>query len=259
MSEQNTTLDARWERLLTNLTHADAGAEMRELSHLVRAITSPDAIMTDEASRALLPAYIEAEMSGFDAATLYPDIERSLLLSPTLEAEYFELQEMALAEEMNYLPDVSHLAPLDLSFMTPSLADYVRSLSKTLAQAIDPDLLDELEMMVDLFFDRVEILGKQFRLEALFAPTFGPGDDELSALQLLGLTYASTQSLVSDFSPQQIAAQAKSEQLIHSAQQEATSSAQKVGLSATQAKTVAQAYAKLIASDAETLEALAAG
>ncbi len=266
MSEQNTTLDARWQRLLTNLTHADA--ELRELSHLVRAITSEsDAMMTEDACRTLLPAYVEAEMSGFDAVMLYPDIERHLLLSPALEAEYFDLQDMALAEEMNHLPDVSHLAPLDLSFLPalPSqpprltLSEYVSSLAEKLAKAIDEDLIDELEMVVELFFERVEALGKQFRLEALFVPTFGPGDDEISALQLLGLAYASTESLVSELSPQEIASQAQTDQLMRNAEQQATSSAQKVGLSDAQAQAIAAQYAQLVARDAETLETLAGG
>ncbi len=264
MSEQNTNLDARWQRLLANLGHADADAEMRELSHLVRGITSePDAMMTEDASRALLPAYIEAEMNGFDAITLYPDVERNLSLSPALEAEYFDLQDMALVEEMNRLPDVSHLAAPDLSFLptetaTVSLPDYVYSLAEKLATAIDPDLIDDLEMVVDLFFERVEALGKQFRLEALFVPTFGPGDDEISALQLLGLAYASTESLVSELSPEEIDSQAQTDQLMRNAEQRAVSSAEKVGLSATQAQTIAARYAQLIARDADTLEALAA-
>lgn len=270
MAEQSNP-EARWQRVLERLealtpTESPSQPENPEMTlrqdirHLVRGVMAvPDDTISDEACRQLLPAYVEAELQGLDAAALYPAVKRHLELSPDLEEEYIALLEIGLAEERGELPnDLILPAAASLSFLpplteVPSLAEYVRSLVFDLARLRAPEWLDELEVISESFFRRIKALGNPVRLDARLAPTLGiESGDALSPLEMLATTYFATQALIYEGAT----TPPNNEALHKNAQQEAIQTAQLLGMQAGAARTLAEEYAHLVLRDPALLQLL---
>jgi RNA polymerase sigma factor (sigma-70 family) len=234
----------------------DKGPDTDDLSgaapHLAQAIAGvPDSQLSCAECQAQLPGYIEAEINGFNVVTRYPAVKHHLDLCLECEAEYIELLDLALAEDSVFESAIQPPEP-DLWFLpAPSLGAYVRRLTGRLVQALHPDLLEEMQSFMEPFLERAQALGKG-PLPVL-APVLGEGPE---ALRLLAATYATTHTIVTTFSPEEIKAQAEQNTLGQMLRQQAEHEAQRQGLEPPEARAFAEQYAALASRDAAVFQTL---
>lgn len=270
MTETN-TLNARWQRLVQRLMDketplkgdTDTSLLQRDVEHLVAAITGmPDTVLTDKECQARLPEYITAEVSGLDVAQLYPEVKRHLERTPQLEAEYVALLDAAMEEDEQEGVLPAPTKRPDLSFLPArlpiSLPAYSKWLTREVLQQRAPTWIEDLEVVAQVFFERVAALGKNIHLNAQWAPTLGVGNGEItSPLQILAVTYFATLSLIATLSPAEQRA-VTTESLLPVAEQEAMNAAHQLGLSDQSARDIATTYAPLVARHASHLVTVAA-
>lgn len=253
---------ARRQRLRDRLAGLDPTTVPDELLHLARAVAGVhDPAMSCDECQAWLPTYVDAEIGGLAVGQLYPDVKRHLDLCPVCEAEYLEMLELALAEDAGELPVPERFPVPDLAFLLPlSLSDYVRSLAEELIEATAPELMGDLQAIIDVFFERVAALDRQFALGPGLAPALGFGAGEVpEALKFLAATHAATQALTEALSPQEIEAQARVGRLQETLRHQAEKAAQGVGLGSRQAQVFAEQYADLASRDPQALQEQAGG
>jgi hypothetical protein len=231
-----------------------------EVLQLARALTSTvDSLITHEECQADLPAYIDAETTGRPAARMYPQVKHHLDLCPACESTYIEALQLALSEERGELPLLDQITTADLSFLpTLSLAEYVQQLAEEIIQAIAPELVGELRAIAELFFERVEALGQNFKFGSNTAPALGFGAGELpESLRLLAATYAATQFLMTERSAQELAGESRTGQLTETLQLEAQRACRNLQLNPSQASQFVAKYAELAGRDAQALQQIA--
>jgi hypothetical protein len=261
MTDRKRNEKNRKQSLKDRLAGLDPGRVPDGLLHLARAVVGiHDPTMTCDECRTWLPAYVDAEVGGLAVGWLYPEVKRHLDLCSECEAEYLEILELALAEDAGELPVPQGVPVPDLAFLPPlALPDYVRSLAEELVAATAPDLVADLRAIVDVFFERVAVLGRRFTLGPGFAPAMGFGAGEVpEALKLLAATYAATQALTEALSPQELEAQARAGRLEATLRSQAEKAARDVGLSSQEAWGFADQYARLAGRDPDSLQDLAA-
>lgn len=257
--EHDQALEARRQRLRERLGELDSATVPDELLNLARAVAGvEDPEMTCEDCQAWLPSYVDAEVGGMPAGEEYPAVHRHLNLCADCEAVYLEMLDLALAEEAGELPIPEHFPQPDLGFLpAPALPVVVQAWTEAVVDAVAPRLSDELQVIADVFFERVRALGDQFRLKPSLAPTLGFGGGETTeALQMLAATYATTQAIVTDLSPAEIEEQAQAGQLAETLRRQAEQAAHDLNLDPEQAQTFAEEYAELVSRDPGMLREL---
>jgi hypothetical protein len=207
-----------------------------------------------------LPSYVDAEVGGLAAGQLYPEVKRHLDLCDECEVQYVEMLELALAEDTGELPVPERMPSARLTFLPRlSLQGYVRSLAEELVAATSPNLVDDMRDIVDVFFERVAALGNQFTLGPTLAPALGFGAGKVpEALKLLAMVYAATQVITASLSPQDIKAQARTDQLQATLRGQAENAGLQLGLGSKEARALAMKYAELASRDPEALQELSA-
>lgn len=198
MNEYEQDMEVSWQRLQEPLRRADTTHIPAGVLHLARVVAGvPDPEMTCEACQAWLPSYVDDEIGALPVQTLYPKVKRHLELCDECVVEYLEMRDWALLVDEGRLPQVVESAIPDLSFLPPlSLTEYVRSVAKALVQALAPEESAELPSVADMLFDFIVFEGPGFR----FQPDASLGDNGLDALQIVTVTYNSTQRVLQEWS-----------------------------------------------------------
>lgn len=198
MNEYEPDMERRWQRLQEPLRGADTTHIPAGVLHLARVVAGvPDPEMTCEACQAWLPSYVDDEIGALPVQTLYPKVKRHLALCDECVVEYLEMRHWALLVDEGRLPQAVERAIPDLSFLPPlSLTEYVRSVAKALVQALAPEESAELPGVADMLFDFIAFEGPAFR----FQPDVSLGNDSLDALQIVTVTYNSTQRVLQEWS-----------------------------------------------------------
>jgi hypothetical protein len=259
--EQN---DFGWQRLKNRLADLDPTTVPGELLHLARAVAGVhDQTITCEECRAWLPSYVDDEVGGLPMGQSYPQVKRHLDLCADCEAEYLEMLELALVEDAGELPVPKIIPTPVLSFLPPlSFVELIRGIvikvAKRVLEILDPDRLEELAIIGDTFFVRVEELGGQFSLRQAPAMALGLGAEEASmALLSLAASYETTRRIATTFSAQEIQAHADQEDLADILAQVAEKVARETMMSRKQARVFAQIYAEGARDEIDTWLSLA--
>jgi hypothetical protein len=243
--------DLDWQRLKNRLDGLDASTVPAELLHLARAVAGVhDQTIMCEDCRPQLPSYVDAEIGGLPVEQLYPQVKRHLDLCADCEGEYLEMLELALVEDARELPVPIMVPAPDLSFL-PSLSfverarEMVTKVAERVLEILDPDRLEELTIICDTFFARVEELSGQFSLRQAPAMALGLGAEEASmALLSLAASYETTRRIAETFSAQEIQAHAEQEDLADILAQVAEKVARETMMSRKKAQVFAQIYAE---------------
>jgi hypothetical protein len=256
--------DLDWQRLKNRLADLDPTTVPAELLHLARAVAGArDQAITCEECRAWLPSYVDAEIGGLPVGQLYPQVKRHLDLCADCQAEYLEMLELALVEDAGELPVPEALPAPDLSFLpSPSFVETAREtvtrVTERFLEILDPDRLEELTIIGDTFFARVEELGGQFSLRQAPAMALGLGAEEASmALLSLAASYETTRRIAETFSAQEIRAHADQEDLADILAQVAKKVARETMMSRKEARLFAQIYAEGARDEMDTWLSLA--
>jgi hypothetical protein len=243
--------DLNWQRLKNRLAGLDPTTVPGELLHLARAVAGVlDQAMTCEECQAQLPSYVDVEIGGLPVGQLYPQVKRHLDLCAECQAEYLEMLELALVEDAGELP-VPRMIPIpDLGFLPPlsfveTARETVTRVTERFLEILDPDRLEELAIILDTFFARIEELGGQFSLRQSPAMALGLGAEEASmALLSLAASYETTRRIAETFSAEEIQAHADQEDLADILAQVAGKVAQETMMDRKQARVFAQIYAE---------------
>jgi hypothetical protein len=256
--------DLDWQRLENRLAGLDPATVPAELLHLARAVAGVhDQTITCEKCQAQLPSYVDAEVGGLPVGQYYPQVKRHLDLCADCEVEYLEILELALVEDAGELPVPRMMPTPVLSFLPPlSLAELIRGLVTRVAEKVlatlAPDRLEELSIIGDTFFARVEELGGQFSLRQAPAMALALGAEEASmALLSLAASYETTRRIAETFSAQEIQAHADREELADILAQVAEKVARETMMSRTDARMFAQIYAEGAQDEIDTWLSLA--
>jgi hypothetical protein len=238
-------------RRLKRFMASDVADQRMSLVHLARAVVGlPDTGIECEEAQASLPAYVDAEVASQNIVTAYPLVKRHLDLCPACAEAYIDLLELALAEERGAVPVLEGYPTPDLSFLpAPSFVELAREMisrvtERTLA-VLAPDMLEELTIIGDIFFARVEELGGRFSLRQTPSVALSLGAGEAStALLFLAASYETTRRIAETFSVQEIQAQADQENLADTLAQMAEKVARETMMSRKEAQVFAQIYAE---------------
>ena len=257
--------DFGWQRLKNRLIGLNPTTVPDELLHLARAVTGVhDQTVTCEECRAQLLFYVDAEVGGLAVGQLYPQVKRHLDLCADCGAEYLEMLELALVEDAGELPVPEALPAPDLSFLPPlSFVELAREMvirvTEKVLEILAPDMLEELTIIGDTFFARVEELGGRFSLRQPPSVALGLGAEEASmALLSLAASYETTRRIAETFSAQEIQAQADQRYLVYVLAQMAEEVAQEM-MSRREARVFAQIYAQRAQDEVSTWLSLAEG
>jgi len=243
--------DIGWQRLKSRLAGLDPATVPAELLHLARAVAGVhDQTITCEECQTQLPSYVDAEVGGLTVGQLYPQVKRHLDLCADCEAEYLEMLELALVEDAGELPVPETFPAPDLGFL-PSLSfvelarDMVTRVAERALTNLAPDMLEELPIIGDIFFARVEELGGRFSLRQAPSVALGLGAEEASiGLLSLAASYETTRRIAETFSAQEIQAHADQEDLADILAQVAEKVARETMMSREEARVFAQIYAE---------------
>ena len=243
--------DFGWQRLKNRLAGLDPATVPGELLHLARAVAGVhDRTITCEKCQAQLPSYVDAEVGGLPVGQYYPQVKRHLDLCADCEVEYLEMLELALVEDAGELP-VSRMIPTPVLGFLPPLSfvetarEMVTRVTERVLEILDPDRLDDLAIIGDTFFARVEELGGQFSLRQAPAMALGLGAEEASmALLSLAASYETTRWIAEIFSAQEIQTHADQEDLADILAQVAEKVARETMMSRKQARVFARIYAE---------------
>ncbi len=244
--------DLGWQRLKGRLASLDPTTVPGELLHLARAVTGVhDPAMRCDECQAWLPTYVDAEVGGLAAGQLHPQVKQHLDLCADCEAEYLEMLELALMEDAGQLPVPERLPAPDLGFL-PSLSfvelarEMVTKVTEGVLAALAPDRLEELTIIGDIFFARVEELGGRFALHPALSAALGLGAGEAS-IELLSLaaSYETTRRMAETFSAQEIQCQVEQGEFTEALAQTAEKVAREMKMSREEARTFAQVYAEV--------------
>ena len=243
--------DLDWQRLKNRLVDLDPTTVPGELLHLARAVAGMhDQTIACEDCRPQLPSYVDAEIGGLPVGQYYPQVKRHLDLCADCQAEYLDMLELALVEDAGELPVPKIIPTPDLSFLPPlsfveRAREMVTRVAERVLETLDPDRLEELTIIGDTFFTRVEELGGQFSLRQAPAMALGLGAEEASmALLSLAASYETTRQIAETFSVQEIQAHADQEDLADILAQVAEKAARETMLGRKEARLFAQIYAE---------------
>ncbi len=258
--EQN---DLDWQRLKNRLAGLNPTTVPGEVLHLARAVAGAhDPTITCEECRAWLPSYVDAEVGGLPVGQLYPQVKRHLDLCADCQTEYLEMLELALVEDAGELPVPKIIPTPDLSFLPPlsfveAARETVTKVTERFLEILDPDRLEELAIIGDTFFARVEELGGQFFLRQTPAMALALGAEASMALLSLAASYETTRRIVTTFSAQEIQAHAEQGDLADILAQVAEKVARETTMSRKQARLFAQIYAEGAQDEIDTWLSLA--
>lgn len=243
--------DFDWQRLKNRLARLDPTTVPDELLHLARAVAGVhDQTITCEECRAQLPSYVDAEVGGLAVGQLYPQVKHHLDLCLDCEMEYLEMLELALIEDAGELPVPETLPAPVLSFLPPlsfveTAREMVTRVTERVLAILAPDRLEELTIIGDTFFARVEELGGRFSLRQAPAVALSLGAEEVSmALLSLAASYEATRRIAETFTAQEIQAHADQENLADILAQVAEKVARETMMSRKEARVFAQIYAE---------------
>jgi hypothetical protein len=259
--EQN---DLDWQRLKNRLADLDPTTVPGELLHLARAVVGArDPTITCEECQAQLPSYVDAEIGGLPVGQYYPQVKCHLDLCADCEAEYLEMLELALVEDAGELPVPKIIPTPVLSFLPPlsfveTARETVTRVTERFLEILDPDRLEELAIIRDAFFVRVEELGGQFSLRQAPEGALALGAEEASiALLSLAASYETTRRIAETFSAQEIQAHAEQEDLADILVQVAEKVARETMMDRKQARVFARIYAEGAQEEIDTWLSLA--
>lgn len=136
-------------------TATESNAPVKSVAYLFAVLDSADSGMTCDECRSWLPAYVEAEVSGYDVAQRYPKVRAHLDFCADCEREYVELLDSTLEEMESEWANVP-IPPPDLSFLPPlSFQSYLRQLLEGVIQrrrpARLPDIHDQMDSLLRQF------------------------------------------------------------------------------------------------------------
>jgi len=268
MSKHEQNMEARWQRVQEQLGRADvpntpstsSGQVPQEVLHLVRAVAGvEDSGMTCEACEASLLSYVDDEIGGLDVARLYPDVKRHLDLCADCMNEYVQMLEWGLAEDAEWQPVDVPIPTPDLSFLPPllpalpkvSFPDYVRSVAEQLISSRLPKQIGRFKEIADEFFERLSRAGQSFVFQPRRVLSRKP-----NTTQFLVAAYATTQTLVQEWSISEVETQIRHGTLLESVREEAEKEARKQGFRKKEARRFAKQYAEIVCQDPVLLQGL---
>jgi hypothetical protein len=171
--------------------------------------------------------------------------------------------ELALVEDAGELPVPKIIPTPDLSFLPPlsfveTARETVTRVTERFLGILDPHRLEELAIILDTFFARVEELGGQFSLRQAPAMALALGAEETSmALLSLAASYETTRRIAETFSAQEIQAHADQGDLADILAQVAEKVARETRMSRREARLFAQIYAEGAQDEIDTWLSLA--
>ena len=253
MIEHKQNMEAQRQRDDTQPSRADVPNIPPEVLHLVRVVADvEDTVMTCEACQMSLLSYVDDEIGGLDVARLYPDVKRHLDLCSDCMKEYVEMLEWGLAEDAAW-------QPVEMPILTPaqpkvSLPDYVRSVAEELISVLIPKRIGRFQEIADEFFERLSSAGESFVLQPRRVLSRKP-----NPTQFLVAAYATTQSLVQEWSISQVETEIRHGTLLASVREQAEKEARKQGFRKKEAQRFAKQYAEIVCQEPAELQSLLEG
>ncbi len=204
-------------------------------------------------TKGIISAYLSQQLGDlYFAADLFTQAEENYRRA--LDAAQASSDESAQAAARVGLNRVTYVREVEQQ----AFLEYVHSLAKEIILTMAPDLIDEFQEIVDIFFERVVELGGQFRLGSSRAPALGFGSGEIGIpLQILAATYMATQSLTDELSAQEIETYLETGNLHKKLQQQAENAARQAArLNRRQARDFAERYTLLVERNPAILQEL---
>ncbi len=230
------------------------------VAKLARAVLGEsDADLSHEECLAAIPTYVNAEMAGEHIAKKFPRVKRHLDTCEECSAQYTELLQVTLAEQAGAILVPSAIPSPNLDFLLQpiKLPDFVLRQAIQILRTISSAPLPDLASIAEVIFERIDALGGKFVLQPGLARQLALDSGELSeATVTLALTYAATQRIVKSLTPEQIDASLAENRLQAQIEDMAIAAAREIQVGTSQAKCLAQEYARHICADPAELRAL---
>jgi len=212
--------------------------------------------LSHEECRAVLPAYVDAEMGGERVANKFPRVKRHLDVCEGCSAQYAELLEVALAEQAGEIPVSAVVPQPDLTFLL-DLPGFSRKIATRILRTISAVPLTDIASIAEIVFEQIDALGGKFVLQPGWTRQLALDSGEVSeATVALAVTYAATQRVVKSLTPGQIDVLLAENRLQAQIEDMAIASAREIRVEASLAKRLAQEYARQVCAEPDVLRAL---
>ncbi len=176
-----------------HLTGNDASSVRRRLAEAL----TPDEGTAHEQVEKALPSFVADELLGRNVARLYPSVHRHLLHCDQCASLHVDLLRDFSAD-----PEDVDVGLPDLSFLVPTISrSRIASPAMTLDAAkhilteVWPKMVNQLDIVADVFFHEIERIGKPFALQSGYAQALGYGGDTPIALKVLAATFKANQDI----------------------------------------------------------------
>lgn len=146
-----------------------------------------------------LAGYVEAEINGEEVSTRFPEMWRHLQRCDRCGALYADLIEIEMLEQSEQFPQPVEIPEPDLSFLSTSrrnLREIVSGIATRIADEMLPAAQENLQMVVDAFFERIEDLSGDFEIRSTSALALAFGAEGSESLIILAATFTTTQTLL---------------------------------------------------------------
>jgi len=160
---------------------------------LLRVLGGLEASGDHEVWLALLPDYLEVELSGDDPAKRFPDLHAHLDRCEACGLVYAEMLDLALAQEAGKLPEVTNFPPVRLP-QPVRQADLVRRVAEATLDALQKSRRD-LDGAIRRFFELLATATGPLEPAAM-AQAFGLGQADTPAMPLVVAGYYALEAVI---------------------------------------------------------------
>lgn len=201
-----------------------------------------------------LPAYVDAEMAGAKLAELFPHAHAHLKTCESCAAQYTQLLAVSLAEARDEIAFAAPAPEPDLSFLPPTLAEFVTAHAKRIATTLGK--VTDFDALAEAFFERLDELGGQFVLQTpQTGHALGVAPTGVSpTMAILAAVYTATNDLRASLTPAQVDGLVAEQRLTAHIEARAREALRPLGLDAARARDLAHTFAENVSADPRALK-----
>jgi hypothetical protein len=223
--------------------------QLREqLRVLADALDNGAPVLSCDECQSHFPACVEAELEGEKLATRFPAVWHHLMVCDTCGALYADLLEVSMLEERDQLPVPATMPAPDLSFLpspVETMRRWVEKIATTIVERMAPESLEELALLCEVFFERIEALGEVFQFRSTSELALAFGAESSPALPILAAAFSTTKSIMDRLETEEGLTRLPAAQRASLVERTAREEARRLGLRQAQANRFAAEYLQI--------------